>query len=937
MEFEYKSLGKKPAINNLSLNMPKWNRNILSLLICSSIISFPLMLSAAPITAPKTITADDAEEVWGASDPITINNANGIFINGGKLTLNEVSTEILNTKNGGYGLFVNNNGKLTINGGTYNHSTVVGSSPALRVQGGGELVIDNLTITHSAPGSINYMLSVGGTGDAKKGGIAKITNSNFTVDDSYMMEAVGDGVIDISNSRLHLLGNGSDQEAVYYSIQTHSDGTIIGDRLTVVSDVNADLKNGILFLGSGHIQLTNSQIQSNKGQTIFEGNITGDNLTLDYVSNTADGAKGRYATTVSGGSILKLDNTTLNVSGDHAFLGTHVASGGTLLGNNLVINANENVQAIQITGETSLVDLTNSVINNQKDTQTSIRVFRSGTVDLKDSQINANGLAIDSIDGQAIVNASGSQTLIEGKNGALKVQAKRADTGLEMNLSDSASMVGNISTFQVDDYLATLNLNLSQGANWQGSAANIDNDVKNGVVNIAIDNANWVMNSDSSIDSLSLLNNGEVTLFNAQNSDSQRNVLTVENLSGQGSFKLRTDIVGDGSGNNSSDLLRVTGTTEGSHTLTVINNGSAATDGAETLTVVETADGNGQFSMNSKVELGGYQYDLRKAGTGWELFGASTDTGLPPTEPEITTTADAGANFLNIGYLMNYAETQTLLQRMGDLRQNGERGDMWLRGFAGKFDSFSGGKLSQFDMSYSGMQIGADKRISPEVPLFVGVFMGQTQGSPDYRSGDGTTKSSNAGIYGSYMATNGFYMDAVAKYSHIKNNFNVRDSQDNRVRGNGNSDGVSLSLEAGQKFNLTEQNRGFYVEPQLQLTYGHQDATHITASNGLKVDLGSYESLMGRASALLGYELNQGDNKVNVYLKTGLVREFEGDVDYQLNGSTESHTFKGNWWNNGIGVSAQVGKQHTLYLDLDSSTGSKFDQRQINGGYRFSF
>ncbi|PHI28127.1 P.93 [Budvicia aquatica] len=935
MEFECKSYGNGLAVKNLNLNVFVFNKIALSLLMCTSIVSFPLTSSASPVTAPRTITSNDAEEVWGAGDPITINNSNGIFINGGKLTLNEVSTEILNTRNGGYGLFVNNNGKLTINGGTYNHSAASNSSPALRAQAGGELIVDNLTITHKAVDDGDYMLSV------DEGGIAKITNSNFTVNESYMMQATGDGVINISNSRLHLLGNRSDGEDVYYSIQTHPDGRIIGDRLTVISDVNADLNNGVIFLGNGNIQLTNSLIQSNKGQTIFSDNVTGDNLILNYVSNTADGAKGRYATTVTYDSVLKLSNSTLNVSGDHAYLGAHVYGGATLLGNNLTINAKDNVQAIQISDETSLVDLTNSVINNEKDTQTSIRVFRSGQVNLKDSQINANGIAIDSINGQAIVNASGSQTLIEGKNGALKVVARNMDTGFEMNLSDSASMVGDMSTSQVDDYVATLNLNLSQGAHWQGASVNTTNDIKNGVINIAIDNASWTMNSDSSIDSLSLLNNGEVTLFNAQNSHPQRNVLTVENLSGQGSFKLRTDIVGDGSGNNSGDLLRVTGTTEGSHTLTVMNNGSAATDGTETLTVVETADGNGQFSLNSKVELGGYEYDLRKIETHWQLFGAPATSQIempqPPPEPRITSTADASANFLNIGYLMNYAETQTLLQRMGDLRQNGERGDMWLRGFAGKFDSFSGGKLSQFDMSYSGMQIGADKRISPEVPLFVGVFMGQTQGSPDYRSGDGTTKSSNAGIYGSYMAANGFYTDAVAKYSHVKNNFSVRDSQDNRVRGNGNSDGVSLSLEAGQKFNLTEQNRGFYVEPQLQLTYGHQDAAQIKASNGLKVDLGSYESLMGRASALLGYELNQGDNKVNVYLKTGLVREFEGDVDYQLNGSTESHTFKGNWWNNGIGVSAQVGKQHTLYLDLDSSTGNKFDQRQINGGYRFSF
>ncbi|MCX8709387.1 MULTISPECIES: autotransporter outer membrane beta-barrel domain-containing protein, partial [unclassified Gilliamella] len=48
-------------------------------------------------------------------------------------------------------------------------------------------------------------------------------------------------------------------------------------------------------------------------------------------------------------------------------------------------------------------------------------------------------------------------------------------------------------------------------------------------------------------------------------------------------------------------------------------------------------------------------------------------------------------------------------------------------------------------------------------------------------------------------------------------------------------------------------------------------------------------------------------------------------------------SFEGNWWNNSIGVSAQVNKAHTIYLDVESSTGNRFDLLQVNGGYRYSF
>ena len=55
------------------------------------------------------------------------------------------------------------------------------------------------------------------------------------------------------------------------------------------------------------------------------------------------------------------------------------------------------------------------------------------------------------------------------------------------------------------------------------------------------------------------------------------------------------------------------------------------------------------------------------------------------------------------------------------------------------------------------------------------------------------------------------------------------------------------------------------------------------------------------------------------------------------NNSREKYSFKGNGWNNGVGVSAQYNKQHTFYLEADYTQGNLFDQKQVNGGYRFSF
>lgn len=55
-----------------------------------------------------------------------------------------------------------------------------------------------------------------------------------------------------------------------------------------------------------------------------------------------------------------------------------------------------------------------------------------------------------------------------------------------------------------------------------------------------------------------------------------------------------------------------------------------------------------------------------------------------------------------------------------------------------------------------------------------------------------------------------------------------------------------------------------------------------------------------------------------------------------LNGSEERLSFKGNGWNNGVGVSAQI-SSHTLFIEADMVDGNRFNQRQVNAGYRFSF
>lgn len=379
----------------------------------------------------------------------------------------------------------------------------------------------------------------------------------------------------------------------------------------------------------------------------------------------------------------------------------------------------------------------------------------------------------------------------------------------------------------------------------------------------------------------------------------------------------------------------------GTHKVTVANDASQATTGTETLALIYTQGGTANFVVQNQIELGGYLYEVRKAsGTNnWELYSVGAKGGN--SGGAITSTANAAANALNAGYLISYVDTQALLQRVGQLRENQEGiANVWVRGFAGKLDSFGGGKLSGYSMDYHAIQAGADKEFAVESGrVFLGLTAGYTRGKSDLNNWVGsssTVKSTHLGIYGTYInESNGFYVDGLLKYVHMKHDLSVLDSIGQRVGGSGSTNGYSFSIEAGKRFEISDT--AFYIEPQAQLTYNHQNSTTIRASNGLNVKLDSYDSLLGRLGVIWGYKVDDGTNKTNIYLKTSYLHEFKDQSAFALNNSWEKDNLGGHWFDVGLGVSATLNKNHNLYGDLNYSKGSRFDRKQINVGYRYEF
>lgn len=471
-------------------------------------------------------------------------------------------------------------------------------------------------------------------------------------------------------------------------------------------------------------------------------------------------------------------------------------------------------------------------------------------------------------------------------------------------------------------------ITLTEHSTWQGKVISGDS---RGIGLTLVNESNWNITDSSRLSHLYATDSA--VSFMPPKTPGEFSTLTIDGeLYGTNNlFVMNTDLAG-----NKGDLIDVKGELVGdSNKIQVNNQGSAWVNLNNELTIVKTAEGGDAdyFTLNNAVEAGGFEYYLKQVGTNWNLY----STG------RLTSTAQGSMNLVGGSYLLNYAENQTLLQRMGELRDSEHKQGVWARVYGGKFTSSGNSFLDGYEMTYTGLQVGRDKKFNlgeNKGNIYFGGMFGYGKGSLDYGNGSGNVDSKTLGLYGTYMNPNGFYADAVLKYNKMKNDYQVLDTAGVGIKGEDiNTDGVHFSLEVGQRIHLDRQEKlGWYVEPQAQISVGRVTGGDFTASNGLRIHVDDYNTVLGRVGMLVGYEVKSGKNPVNIYGKVSYVHEFDGDVGYRFNGISVNDSFGDSWITYGVGATAQFGKNHNLYLDIERASGGQFNQPwAVNGGYRFTW
>ena len=610
-------------------------------------------------------------------------------------------------------------------------------------------------------------------------------------------------------------------------------------------------------------------------------NVNGKNLNLKVEStdsfaygiiaqNTTTDAKDYKRAEIN----INTDNTYIEVKGSKK----GEASGIVAMSQGIV-NINSN---LEVHADNAITTRGDSLININTDGKHTTKLF--GDINFNYDEATSG----TKVDADLNVNLTGADSLWNGN--------AVVEWGLKNGSTSSYEDLKNAGKLKVE----TFNLTITDDAQWNPTTIKSQNNETNGVENIAINNLalnNGIINLDSS----NLAGDDAVNIENLTgtggtiNTDSVDNKLSIENKAADTSLTVNgTKEVTDAIANGEADLQKLADV--------VKSNGKSAAD-------TVTSDANDI--------IGGYSAKV--------LDGKVVDDSVKTVE---NATNRAISDIMNISLMTWRQENNDMNKRLGELRDSkGEHG-AWARMARGESKYGSHGVKNQ----YNYYQVGYDEKLSTNPNWTVGVALTRTEGNSTFAAGSGENKHTGLAIYGSYLSDSGSFVDLIAKYARLDNEFKTVGAGVGDADYKGNA--YSLSAEYGKRF--TSDN-GFWIEPQVELTYGTVGSVDYLTNKGYSVHKDSTDSLVGRLGFALGKNIKQG----NVYVRASYLYDFDSESTVTMSGAGTA-SFKqdlgGGWWEVGVGTNLNLSEATHLYFDVEKTYGGDVATPwQWNAGVRWSF
>ena len=469
-----------------------------------------------------------------------------------------------------------------------------------------------------------------------------------------------------------------------------------------------------------------------------------------------------------------------------------------------------------------------------------------------------------------------------------------------VELSDAPTYYGNATG---------LTLNFSDGAQWNVTGDSFANHVsaKNGAaVNVTKDvdkvNIDTIKLTDSTVNLQGSNQNVNVNKYDGNGTvttSSLQNKLKIGDKATNAMLKV------EGSGEIGDKILAGKATLEDlAGTVKMKEGDKTASD------VVETQDGIIAGKMSAKV------------GDDGKIVASTIKTAVQQHNQAVS-------SMTNLSLMTWRQENNDMNKRLGEVRASEGSQGIWARMARGQSKYGPQGIKNQ----YNYYQLGYDSKISDD--WILGGAFTYTDGDSSYTNGSGTNKHTGFAVYGSNLRDDGSFIDLIAKYAHMKNDFDVNGGVGS---GDYSTNGLSFSAEYGKRFH----QESYWIEPQAELTYGRVSSADFTTKRGAKVHQDSMDSLVGRLGFSLGKDIKQG----NVYVRASYLYDFKGETWVQMTsgvvGSDRAPVYKtdlgGGWWEFGVGTNLDLGHDTHFYLDVETTAGGDVDTPwQWNAGVRYSF
>lgn len=601
---------------------------------------------------------------------------------------------------------------------------------------------------------------------------------------------------------------------------------------------------------------------------------------------------------VHGSVDLKGKNAVINAEsrGNLASEGIHVQN-NDMTDTDHRATVNVNTENTTIHADSALVAMSNSVLNVESNLVTNGKnaILTRGNSDVN---INMDGKHTTQLNGDIVFNYDGasSGTVIDS-NVNVKLNGEGSfwtgNTKAEWNNGnegkpDTDKMKVSHMTLQVENgaqWNPTSVKEVGNNSNSAGSQAVALNSLKlnNGVVNLDSDKLD--ANSPVKVENIS--GNGTIT------TNSLDNKLVIDDKAAGTKLKV------EGSGEIGDKILAGKATLEDLAATAKVGDKTASDE-------VETQDGIIAGKMSAKV-------------------GADGKIDASTVKRAIQQHNQAVSSMANLSLMTWRQENNDMNKRLGEVRASEGSQGIWARMARGQSKYGAQGIKNQ----YNYYQLGYDTKISGD--WILGGAFTYTDGDSSYTNGSGTNKHTGFAVYGSNLRDDGSFIDLIAKYAHMKNDFDVNGGVGG---GDYSTNGLSFSAEYGKRFH----QEGYWIEPQAELTYGRVSSADFTTKNGASVHQDSMDSLVGRLGFSLGKDIKQG----NVYVRASYLYDFQGDTSVTMSRGGAATPFKtdlgGGWWEFGVGTNLDLGHDTHFYLDVETTAGGDVDTPwQWNAGVRYSF